>query len=119
MSNISKVHLNRYVHLQKKTRTNDGAGGFYDAWVDCGALWAHIEFKSGQDIDGLVAPLALIKHTIIVRAAVFGAPSRPQPTQRFCEITGGGNRIYSILAVSEHDTRGRYLRCLTTEESAT
>jgi len=49
---------------------------------------------------------------VYLRAAPQGSPQRPRPDQRLRE----GERIFTILAVSEADTAGAYLVCHAREE---
>lgn len=99
--------LNRRVKLEERVSTPDGAGGFTSTWNQMGTMWASIESRRGGERrigERMVPSLA---HRVIVRAAPYGAPSRPRPDQRFSDQ----GRIFTILAVSENDPQGLYLEC--------
>ena len=49
---------------------------------------------------------------VFLRAAPQGSPQRPRPDQRLTE----GDRVFTILAVSEADAAGAYLVCHAREE---
>jgi len=107
--------LNRRLILEEKVQTADGAGGFAETWVPLGTVWADIRAGSGGagEVDHLRQSQTSI--AVTVRAAPFGAPSRPKPGQRFAE----GIRLFEIHAVVERDPQARTLECLCTEEVLT
>ncbi|MGK7652584.1 head-tail adaptor protein [Roseovarius sp. B08] len=107
--------LNRQLLLQEAERAPDGAGGFSEAWVTLGNLWANIRAGSGREASGEAASVSKTSFRITVRAAPFGAPSRPKPGQRFRD----GARVFAIEAVAERDPGARFLTCYCTEEVAT
>nr|WP_319250545.1 head-tail adaptor protein [uncultured Celeribacter sp.] len=109
------VHLNRRLILQAANRSADGAGGYSESWTQLGVLWAEITPGRGRalGVQGGAA-IAQIQRDIVVRAAPEGSPRRPIAGQRFVE----GGRVFPILSVSDHDPRGRYLRCRVREEVA-
>lgn len=107
--------LNRKLVLETPERVADGAGGFAQSWVPLGTLWAEIRSGTGSERFGEGVQLSRTRLKIIVRAAPFGAPSRPRPEQRLRE----GIRIFRILSVGEHDTDARYLICHAEEEVVT
>lgn len=106
--------LNRKLVLEDVVRVSDGAGGYTQAWIALGDVWAEVKAGSGREKFGGGVTVASVPHRIIVRAAPVGSPSRPKPEQRFRE----GDRIFRILAVSEQDRAARFLTCFTTEELA-
>lgn len=106
--------LNRELVLEERQRTPDGAGGYTEAWVALGTLWADLRPGSGREEAFEGVTLSSVGLRIIVRAAPPGAPSRPRPDQRFRE----GDRRYRIVAVTERDPSGRYLTCFAHEEVA-
>ncbi|MEH6776306.1 MAG: head-tail adaptor protein [Cereibacter changlensis] len=106
------VELGRALVLERPVRVADGAGGHAESWVALGTLWAEVAPGSGRDVAGEEVTLASVPCRITVRAAPFGAPSRPVAGQRFRE----GGRVFAILAVSERDAGGRYLTCFAREE---
>lgn len=106
-------HLNRALELQAAIRSPDGAGGFTQAWVTLGTLWAEIIPGAGRDPAGEEVVLTSVPYRITVRAAPAGAPNRPKPDQRLHEA----GRVFTILAVTERDPAGRYLTCFCREEA--
>ena len=106
--------LDRRLTLEEAQNLPDGAGGFQQSWVTLGALWARLKPRLGGESGADSATLSKAAYVITVRAAPFGAPSRPRPDQRFRE----GARVFRILAVSDNDDRGRYLNCVAQEEVA-
>ncbi len=111
---MSSVRLTRRLDLEERQNVPDGAGGFSVEWVRLGTLWAEVDARSGRENQVAGRDLPLTAYRIIVRAAPVGAPSRPKADQRLRE----GTRVFSILAVAEHDTGGRYLTCYAEEGSA-
>ncbi|NJM83022.1 MAG: head-tail adaptor protein [Tabrizicola sp.] len=107
--------LNRALVLEAAQRVSDGAGGYTESWAALGVLWAAVDPGTGRDVPGVEVTLASVPYRITVRAAPYGAPSRPKPEQRFRE----GARIFTILAVTERDPAGRYLTCFAREEAPT
>ena len=108
------VALNRALVLEAPVRVPDGAGGFSNDWQSLGVLWAHIKAGSGRETAAFAATVSRVPWKITVRAAPFGAPSRPVPGQRFRE----GGRLFQINAVAEKDAQSRYLTCFAEEEVA-
>lgn len=108
------VNLNRRLVLEEALRVADGAGGYTETWFAKGTLWAAIKPGTGRERFGAAASLSSIPYRVVVRAAPFGAASRPRADQRFRE----GERYYSILGVSEYDEDTRYLTCFSIEETA-
>ena len=108
------VNLNRRLVLEESMRVEDGAGGFTETWFAKGTLWALIKAGTGRERFGAATSLSTIPYRIVIRAAPYGAASRPRADQRFRE----GARLYSILGVSEYDLDTRYLTCFAVEETA-
>jgi head-tail adaptor len=106
--------LNRRLALEAPLRTSDGAGGFSRGWFELGALWAEIAPAGPRLLAQPAATETRLPLRITVRGAAHGAPSRPQPGQRFRD----GARVYPIASVAESDPQGRYLLCLAHEEAA-
>lgn len=104
-------NLTRRLLLEGPQRVADGAGGFTEAWVPLGTVWAEVLPRTGRDAGGL----ARMGYRITLRSAPQGAPSRPTPSQRFRD----GARVFTIDAVTEGDPGGRFLICFATEEGAT
>ena len=90
------IQLTRRLTLEEAQSTPDGSGG------------------SGRERAAEFATVSSVPYRITVRAAPFGAPSRPKPDQRFRE----GTRLFRILAVADNDDQGRYLTCFAQEEVA-
>lgn len=111
---MSSPKLNRELVLEAPERAPDGSGGFVETWVPQGRIWAELRARPGRETALGPAIVARATHQITVRAAPFGAPSRPTPTQRFRE----GGRLFRILSVTEADPSGRHLVCATVEEIA-
>lgn len=108
------VNLNRQLMLESREQAPDGAGGFAETWVAEGTLWAEIQARTGREAAGEGVSLSSTGFRITVRAAPFGAPSRPVPGQRFRD----GARVFRIQAVAERDAAFRYLTCFCEEEVA-
>ena len=100
--------------LEGPDRVSDGAGGFREVWRPLGELWAEVRPGMGRERRQDFAVISAVHYRVIVRAAPFGAPSRPRPDQRFRE----GARVLRIHAVGEHDAEGCYLTCFAYEEVA-
>ena len=106
--------LNRVLSLEERLRTPDGAGGFSETWQALGLIWAELKAGTGREAGIDFATLSRVPYKITVRAAPYGAASRPKADQRFRD----GTRVFSILAVTEAGTDGRYLICNAVEEEA-
>ncbi len=110
---MSAINLNRALLLEAPLRSDDGMGGHVVTWQALGQVWAEVLPGSGRELGGEDMLLASVPYRITLRAAPQDAPSRPVPGQRFRD----GTRIFEILAVTERDPGGRYLRCFTREEA--
>ncbi|MDV7145092.1 head-tail adaptor protein [Tropicimonas sp. TH_r6] len=106
--------LRRRLILEALERTPDGSGGYVEAWIEIGTLWAEVKAGSGRETESDFLTLSYVPYRITVRSAPPGDSRRPTPDQRFRE----GSRIYRILAVADADTRGRFLVCYAREEEA-
>lgn len=111
---MKHVNLNRHLVLEAPERTADGAGGYGETWRQVGEVWAQIVARTGREVEDGTAQLSSTGYKITVRAAPWGAPSRPKPEQRL----RGGGRTFRIEAVTDRDPLGRYLTCYATEEVA-
>lgn len=111
---MSGIHLNRKLALEEAQRSPDGAGGYVESWVQLGVLWAELKAGSGRELLGAAASLSRTRYRITVRAAPYGAPSRPKPEHRFRD----GARVFRILSVAEAGAHARYLTCIAEEEVA-
>ncbi|MEM9581912.1 MAG: head-tail adaptor protein [Pseudomonadota bacterium] len=106
--------LNRHLILEESTRVSDGAGGYTDAWLAVGDLWASVIAGSGREALGGDVALSSVPYKIKIRSAPVGSPQRPRADQRFRERS----RIYRILSVADADEGQRYLMCHCVEEAA-
>ncbi len=104
--------LNRKLTLEEPVRTADGAGGFVQTWTPLGVVWGEIRTGTGREAADVAAPVSRVSAAITIRAAPFGAPSRPRPEQRFRE----GAQIWRILSVSLMDAAPQYLTCQAIQE---
>ncbi len=111
---MSRVNLNRRLILETPERVADGAGGYADTWRQLGEVWAQVAARTGREVTDGTAQLSSAGYMITVRAAPWGAPSRPKPEQRL----RSGGRIFRIEAVTDSDPMGRYLTCYAQEEVA-
>lgn len=109
---MPRISLNRKLVLEAAQRVPDGAGGFSESWIELGTLWAEVKASTGRETLGEAATLSKTGFRITVRAAPYGAPSRPAPEHRFRD----GTRVFHILSVAERDPKGRFLTCFANEE---
>lgn len=109
---MNAVNLGRALVLETRVRTADGLGGYSEAWVPRGTLWAEVVPGAGRVLDREEVTGSVVPLRITVRGARIGAPSRPVAGDRFRE----GVRSYHIIAVTERDPDGRYLTCFAQEE---
>ena len=109
-----RVVLNRQLVLESPQRASDGAGGFTQNWSVQGTLWAAVQGRSGRELSDGAAQVSNTSYRITVRAAPYGAASRPRPEQRFRD----GERVFRIEAVADMDPAGRFLTCFAEEEVA-
>lgn len=105
--------LNKKLTLEAPLRTPDGAGGFDVTWQALGTLWASVDVRAGRERRAGERTVSSVAYIFTVRAAAPGAPSRPEPEQRFRD----GARIFTILSVTEDEESDRYLTCWTEEGS--
>jgi head-tail adaptor len=106
--------LHRRLLLEAPGRTPDGAGGYATTWSALGTLWAELDPGTARVSSQPGGPSARLPLRVTVRAAPQGAPSRPEPGQRFRD----GARTYAIASVAAADPQGRFLQCLAHEEVA-
>ncbi len=102
---MSAPKLNRQLVLEELLRVSDGMGGFTESWVAKGTLWANVAGRGASETQVGARTLPVLKLRILVRAAPFGADSRPRPDQRFRD----GNRVMVILAVGDMADNAQYL----------
>ncbi|MEL7124578.1 MAG: head-tail adaptor protein [Pseudomonadota bacterium] len=111
---MSAPRLNRRLTLETPQRVSDGAGGFEEAWVPLGVLWAELTARAGREAQVGGAPVSMVPYSIVVRGAPVGHPERPVARQRLRD----GARVFHIRSVAERDPAGRYLVCAADEEVA-
>lgn len=104
--------LNRRLVLETPVRVADNSGGFVETWVPLGTHWATVDPGAAREKAGNFLTISSTSLKITVRAAPYGAPSRPNADQRFVE----GTRIYRIQAVTDAYESGQYLVCVCQEE---
>ncbi|MFL4471509.1 head-tail adaptor protein [Tateyamaria armeniaca] len=104
--------LNRRLTLESPARVPDGAGGYQQAWVPMGVLWAELKARTGRETQVAAAAVSTVRYAVTVRGAPVGHPERPVPEQRFRD----GARVFHIRSVAEADPAGRYLTCMADEE---
>lgn len=112
---MSGVRLTRKLVLEAPQNVADGAGGFSAAWAVLGTLWGEVQPGTGREMAGVEVVLASVPYKITVRGAPVGSPRRPKPEQRLRD----GARVFTILAVTEHDQDAQYLTCFAREETPT
>jgi head-tail adaptor len=103
--------LTRPLVLEARERVADGAGGFSDAWVTLGMLWAEVKVRTGREDFIAAVARPRVRYRIVVRAAPLGSASRPRAEQRLRE----GTRDFDILTVAEFDAGARYLEIVAEE----
>ena len=111
---MNTPQLNRSLVLDAPMKVADGAGGYTRDWEPLGVLWAELKAGAGRERVETAATLSRVPYRITVRAAPYGAPSRPAAGQRFRD----GARIFQILAVAERGVNAAFLTCHAQEEVA-
>ena len=111
---MSAPQLNRSLVLEAPLKVADGSGGYTRDWEPMGVLWAEVKAGSGRERAERAATLSRVPYRITVRAAPYGAPSRPVAGQRFRD----GERVFQIFAVAEKDAHAAFLTCHAEEEVA-
>lgn len=109
---MSAPKLTRRLVLEQHIGDDDGAGGQVERWEPLGMLWAEVRAGTGREREGPGVPMGRVAYRIVVPSSIPGSLSRPRADQRLRD----GERIFRILAVSEHDRRGAYLTCFCEEE---
>jgi head-tail adaptor len=106
------VVLNRALVLEAAEDVPDGAGGCTRTWVVLGTLWGQVTPRSGRLAGGDAGAVSVNGFSVLLRGAPEGSAMRPRPGQRLRM----GNRVLKVLAATEDDGTGRYLRALCEEE---
>ncbi|WP_054008619.1 head-tail adaptor protein [Cypionkella psychrotolerans] len=112
---MNPVRLTRKLVLEAPQNIADGAGGFAQAWAVLGTIWGEVSPGPGREMAGVEVVLAQVPYKITVRGAPVGNLRRPKPEQRLRD----GTRVFTILAVAEHDQDAQYLTCFAREEVPT
>ncbi|MDX8349657.1 head-tail adaptor protein [Cognatiyoonia sp. IB215446] len=111
---MNAPHLNRALTLEAPVRVPDGAGGYTADWQVLGVIWGEVKAGAGRERAAFAVTVSRVPYRITVRAAPYGAPSRPVAGQRFRD----GARVFHINAVAEKGHDGRFLTCHVEEEVA-
>ena len=111
---MSAPRLNRSLVLEAPIKIADGAGGYTRDWQPLGVLWAELKAGSGREVAASSATISRVPYRITVRAAPYGAASRPTAGQRFRD----GTRLFHINAVAERGVDAQFLTCHAEEEVA-
>jgi len=111
---MSAPQLNRSLVLEGAVKVSDGAGGYTRNWEPLGVLWAELKAGTGRETGAPAATVSRVPYKITVRAAPYGAASRPTVGQRFRD----GVRIFQINAVAEKGAHAQFLTCHVDEEVA-
>jgi len=104
--------LNRKLKLETAYRTRDDAGGYETTWAVLGELWCAVKAGTASEAEVAGLPISTAPYKITVRAAPFGAASRPVAGQQMRD----GERVFRLLAVTEADEGAKYLTCFAREE---
>ncbi len=110
---MKPICLSRQLDLEEAVEQPDGLGGLGVSWTKLGTLWAEVLPGAGRDRAGEEVVLSAVSYRVTVRGAPVGAASRPKAGQRF----RAGLRVFAILAVTERDEGGHFLRCFVREET--
>ena len=112
---MKRPQLNRHLFLEELTQAPDGSGGYLKNWSVLGDHWAEIKAGTGRETAAPGTAISRVTYKITVRAAPMSSDARPKAGQRF----RGQGRLYTINAVAEVGTEGRYLTCHAIEENVT
>ena len=94
--------------LEEPVRAADALGGQAEDWQAVATLWAHLE-PAAAVVNRADAEEAEITHRVTLRF-----DTRVWRGRRL----RSGERIFAIRAVRDLDETGRYLLCLTREETS-
>lgn len=94
--------------LEEPVRVADALGGQTEDWQAVTTLWGHLE-PAASVVSRADAEEAEITHRVVLRF-----DTRVWRGRRL----RSGERIFEIRAVRDLDETGRYLLCLTREESS-
>jgi SPP1 family predicted phage head-tail adaptor len=100
--------LRHAMELQQAVRTPDDLGGQSESWQPIVTVWAHLQPASAGPVRRADGEEAEITHRVVLRA-----DDRVQRGMRLVK----GDRIFAVRALRDLDETGRYLVCLTREET--
>ena len=106
------ARLTRQMALEELEQVHDGGGGSNESWRVVSTIWAELEARSARERSIAGGARSFVSHRATVRWAPAGDPSRPNARQRLRE----GDRVFSIVGVSEPDDERRTLQCWLSEE---
>jgi len=104
--------LPRKLILEARTGAPDGLGGRTTAWALKGTHWGRLFPQTARMEAGEGGARSRARYRITIRAVPYGAPSRPEPGDRFRE----GVRAFHIRGVVDADEAGQILACYVDEE---
>ncbi|WP_425418998.1 phage head closure protein [Oricola indica] len=94
--------------LEEATQVADALAGHTESWQAVATLWAHLE-PAAEIVSRAGGEEAEITHRVVLRFDVRVWRGRRLRM---------GERVFAIRAVRDLDESGRYLLCLTREETA-
>jgi SPP1 family predicted phage head-tail adaptor len=101
--------LRHAMELQQAVRTPDALGGQSESWQPVATVWAYLAPATASPVRRADGEDAEITHRVLLRA-----DDRIQFGMRLAT----GERIFAIRVVRDLDETGRYLVCLTREETS-
>ncbi|WP_193175909.1 phage head closure protein [Oricola nitratireducens] len=100
--------LRHEMALQQAVRVADTLGGQTETWQTLATVWAHLVPATASPVRRADGEEAEITHHVVLRADAG--------VQRGMRLVTG-ERVFAIRAVRDLDETGRYLLCLTREET--
>ncbi len=101
--------LRHEMALQQAVRVADALGGQTETWQTLATVWAHLVPATASPVRRADGEEAEITHHVVLRA-----DARVRSGLRLAT----GARVFAIRAVRDLDETGRYLLCLTREETS-
>jgi SPP1 family predicted phage head-tail adaptor len=101
--------LRHEMALQQAARVADALGGQTETWQTLATVWAHLAPATASPVNRADGEEAEITHRVVLRADPL--------VQRGMRLADG-ERVFAIRAVRDLDETGRYLVCLTQEETS-
>lgn len=101
---MSAGKLRHRISIQRKERTPDGAGGWYDTWVEKWKVYAQIKPSSGGENLVAMRLQASITHDIVIRYL---------PDIKASDKIVFEDRSFNIVSIIDVEERKRWyqLRC--------